>query len=87
MVSLMGFIQDTKSATVAQDAAKAFQAGSRYFTPLLNLPATRPGFSGGIPDWSAMLDAIEAQGWQLHQWAVAPDKHGRPQAMPLFVRR
>lgn len=83
----MGIIQDTKAATLGQDAAKAYAAGSRYFTPVMNFPMTKPGLSAGIPDWSRMIDAIEAAGWQLHQWQVASDKQGRPQAFPLFVRR
>ena len=83
----MGFIKDAKAATLGQDAAKAFAAGNRYYTPVLNFPATMPGLSGGIADWPPMIDAIEAAGWQLNQWQVATDAKGRPQAFPLFVRR
>ena len=83
----MGLIRDSKASTLGQDAAKAYATGSRYYTPVLNFPATQPALSGGIPDWPPMIDAIEAAGWQLHQWQVATDAKGRPQAFPLFVRR
>lgn len=83
----MGMIRDSKAATIGQDAAKAYQLGSRFYTPVLNFPATQPALSGGIADWPVMIDAIEAAGWQLNQWQVATDAKGRPQAFPLFVRR
>lgn len=42
--------------------------------------------SGSIPGWAEMIEAIEAAGWQLPEWSVAMDSHGRPEANPLFRR-
>lgn len=86
-MTAMGFIRNTKTATLGADAAKAHETGQRYYTPVLNFPMSQPGLSGGIADWPPMIEAIEAAGWQLNQWQVATDKQGRPQAFPLFVRR
>jgi hypothetical protein len=82
----MGFIKDVKATTMGKDAAKAWDAGNAYFTPLLNMPATRPGLSGAVEDWPLMLDAITEVGWKMHTWFVGSDEKGRPQAMPLFTR-
>ena len=82
----MGWIKDSKAQSLASDAKAAWDEGSVFFTPMLNLPAFKTNWSGRIKDWEPMLEAIVAQGWALHTWAVAADDHGKPQAMPLFVR-
>ncbi|GAA2681781.1 hypothetical protein [Actinoplanes palleronii] len=83
-----GIAQQTKANTLGQDAASAYRAGDWYFTPVLNMPATKSGgFSGNIRDWALMLQAITQAGWQLHTWAVNMDREGRPEATPLFVRQ
>lgn len=82
----MGWIKDAKAAAVAADAQKSWDEGSRYFTPVLNFPAFKGGFSGRIKDWEPMLEAIESVGWVMHHWQVCSDDKGRPQAMPLYIR-
>lgn len=82
----MGWIKDAKANAIAADAKKSWDEGSAFFTPMLNVPAFKGGFSGRIKDWEPMLEAICAQGWALQHWAVCSDDKGRPQAMPLFVR-
>jgi hypothetical protein len=82
----MGWIKDAKAAAIAQEAKKAWDAGSQVFTPLLNMPATHGGLSGRIEDWEKMMAAVLEIGWKLHTWAVCSDSNGRPQAQPLFVR-
>ena len=82
----MGWIKDAKATKVAADAAKARDAGQTVFAVMLNSPATHPGLSGEIPDWSLMVTAIEAEGWRLEQWTASVDSKGRPQAYPLFRR-
>ena len=82
----MGFIKDQKVSAMQADAKAAWDEGSMFFTPMLNLPAFKSNFSGRIKDWEPMLEVIIAQGWRLQTWAVAADDHGKPQAMPLFVR-
>ena len=82
----MGWITNAKAGVVGTDAQKAWDEGSPVFTPVLNMPGSRPGQSGRIADWEAMVGAILEVGWQLHTWAVCSDGKGRPQAQPLFVR-
>ncbi len=82
----MGLIKDAKASSMLKDAQEAWADGSIVFTPVLNLPFWRSGFSGRNKDWELMIGAILSVGWRLQFWAVAPDKDGRPQAMPLFVR-
>jgi hypothetical protein len=82
----MGLIRNMKAGVVENDAARAFAAGAGVFTPRLNYPATHSPASGGIADWSQMVDAIEAVGWRLEHWSVASDAKGRPEAYPLFRR-
>ncbi|WP_328465511.1 hypothetical protein OHA21_43780 [Actinoplanes sp. NBC_00393] len=82
-----GIAQQTKTMTLGEQAAKAYAAGDWFFTPVLNMPATKSGgFSGNISDWAYMLQAISQAGWQLHTWAMSTDAQGRPEACPLFVR-
>lgn len=82
----MGMMKTAKAESLADDAAKATAAGRRTFAAVLNSPRTRPDMSGGIDDWSQMIDAVEAQGWRLEQWTVGQDGKGRPQAYPVFRR-
>jgi len=82
----MGMIKDAKADLLRKDAQSAWDSGTQYFTPLLNLPTTRHTMSGRISDWEPMLDAVTSVGWKLHTWAVCSDNRGNPQGMPLFVR-
>lgn len=82
----MGWIKDSKAASMGQEAQKAWDGGSPVFTPLLNMPSTHHGMSGRIEDWEKMLGSVLEVGWKLHTWAVCSDAKGRPQAQPLFVR-
>ena len=82
----MGFMGNSKATAMQQKAQAAWTSGAKYFTPLLNFPAFKLGFSGNVEDWSPMLEAIESVGWRLHTWAMCNDAKGNPQAMPLYVR-
>lgn len=82
----MGWIKDAKAEAVRRDAQAAWDEGAPCFTPILNLPAFKGGFSGRVKDWEMMIGAIGEVGWTLKHWAVASDSQGRPQAMPFFTR-
>lgn len=82
----MGMFKDVKSTTMGKDAQQAWDDGSAFFTPILNMPATRPDLSGAVADWPPMLKAVTDVGWKLHTWAIGIDAKGRPQAAPLFTR-
>lgn len=81
-----GFIQFAKANKVEADAQSAWNRGDKFFTPVMNYPVIRFGFSGAITDWAMMAESITSVGWKLHTWSTAIDRHGRPQAMPIFVR-
>jgi hypothetical protein len=82
----MGWIKDAKSSAMNKAAVEAWGTDDAFFTPVLNFPAFKGGFSGPVADWPPMLEAITSAGWKLHTWAMATDAQGRPQAMPLFTR-
>ena len=82
----MGWIKDAKAGLLAQEARKAADRGQAVFAAMLNTPMSMPDLSGEVPGWGDMIAAIEAEGWQLAQWAVGADHKGRPQAYPLFRR-
>jgi hypothetical protein len=82
-----GLVQQAKSASLGDEARKAYADGDWYFTPVLNMPATHHTMSGNIRDWALMLGAITEAGWNLQAWTVGQDKNGRPEAYPVFVRR
>ncbi|MFB6726832.1 hypothetical protein ACFCV3_42075 [Kribbella sp. NPDC056345] len=82
----MGLIKNAKTDTLGGLARKAREAGQTTFAAMLNYPATQPDLSGEINDWSVMVEAVEAEGWQLVNWTVGQDKKGRPQAFPVFRR-
>ena len=82
----MGFMANNKAQTMLKSAQTAWNADAKYFTPLLNFPTFKLGFSGNVDDWSPMIEAIESVGWRLHTWSVVQDNKGNPQAMPLFTR-
>jgi hypothetical protein len=82
----MGFMANSKAVSMQQKAQAAWTGGAWFFTPVLNFPAFKLGFSGNVEDWSPMMEAIMSVGWRLHTWAVVQDNKGQPQAMPLFVR-
>ena len=72
---------------LTEQAQAAHAAGHYFFTPMLNTPAFRSGFSGNIEDWATAIQGVESVGCILAHWSVANDQHGKPQAYPLFRRR
>ena len=83
----MGWIRNSKTDKLAEQAKTAYANGQVVFAVMLNNPAFNMGFSGEIPDWSAMIEAVESQGWALYHWAGSTDSKGNPQAYPVFRRR
>jgi hypothetical protein len=81
-----GIIQMAKSGKIGEDAEAAWNRGDKFFTPIMNYPFFRIGFTGAITDWSMMIESITEKGWVLKAWSTTVDKNNRPQAMPLFVR-
>ena len=83
----MGFIRNCKADKLAGQARDALANGQYIFAAMLNTPWSNMGLSGEIPDWSAMIEAVEREGWVLAQWAGSSDSKGNPQGYPVFRRR
>jgi hypothetical protein len=82
----MGFVKQAKVHGITKEATRAIEEGRRVFAPKLNTPMTQSGLSGSIAGWAETIEAVEAAGWKLTDWAVAHDSKGRPEAYPLFRR-
>jgi hypothetical protein len=64
----MGIIKDTKIGLVADDARKARANGQTVFVCLFKSGGlTSGGTSGELAHISAMVQAVEAEGWRLEQ--------------------
>lgn len=83
----MGITRNTKADKLATQAREAYVNGQHVFAALMNTPTFTMGLSGEIPDWSAMIEAVEREGWILIQYGAAVDHKGNPQAYPVFRRR
>lgn len=83
----MGSIRNAKADKLASQAREAYANGQYVFAAMLNTPTFTMGLSGEIPDWSAMIEAVEREGWALIQWAGSTDQKGNPQSYPVFRRR
>lgn len=82
----MGFMTTNKNSTIATDAKEAWDAGATAFSAVLNYPSMNTGNSAGVDAWTAELSAVEAIGWKLHSWTVAPDRRSNLVAFPVFKR-
>lgn len=83
----MGIVRNVKADKLAAAARTAYANGQYIFAALLNAPHFSMGFSGEVPDWSAMIEAVERENWALFQFAGATDPKGNPQAYAVFRRR
>lgn len=83
----MGIVRNAKANHISGQAQTAHANGQYIFAALLNAPQWTFGASGEVPDWSAMIEAVETQGWALAQFAGTTDAKGNPQAYAVFRRR
>ena len=83
----MGWVRNAKSDALAREAGKARANGQQVFAVKLNYPGSKADFSGEVADWSAMIEAVESQGWALCHFAGAADTKGRPEALCVFRPR
>ena len=58
-------------------AAEAHRSGVPIYCPVLPKPSA---FAAGmaVDSWALAIDAIEAAGWHLEQWAIDPSGNARP---------
>lgn len=83
----MGFIKNAKVNQMRTEAGKARSEGRQVFACKLNYPGSKADLSGEIVDWSMMVEAIEAEGWALYNFAGGNDNKGRPEALCIFRPR
>jgi hypothetical protein len=81
-------LSDADVAPVRKAAAEAYVKGAGTYAPTLEASI----IGGSTTNWGVMVDAVEAEGWVLVHWAVAPStlsesNVARPAAFPLFRRR
>jgi len=86
----MGIFNDAKAATAEQAAQKAYQEGRQVLTFKIieaNMSHRSTGLMTGVGE---QIEAIEAQGWVLHNMAAAEGKAisgDRTALICLFRRR
>lgn len=81
----VGAVQARQVGLVQQAAQQAAATGQAVFVARLNTFARRGNKSGEVLDWGPMVEAIEAEGWALSEWAIGGSTRG-PAAYPLFRR-
>jgi hypothetical protein len=83
----MGFIRDTKVATIGRHAREARDEGRQVFVARIWEPVTSPGLTGPVGDVAEQVEEIEAAGWRLDHMAyswIAQKKRGH--TIMLFRR-
>lgn len=63
----MGLIKDSKVNIVVEDARKARVIGQSVFVCLFKAGLSSGGVSGELAHISAMVAAVEKEGWRLEQ--------------------
>lgn len=78
-------LREAKTDRVADDAQEAYESGQPIFTPVLTVPQRQVQAAGTTEIWREIA-AIEAVGWKLDQWSIAPNMNNAVVAMPIFRR-
>jgi hypothetical protein len=81
----MGFIKDAKANTAASHAARARQEGRTVLLYRQDIGIASSGLSGPISAAAEVIEAIESQGWLLHQFAY-DEKQSRHGGVLLLFR-
>ena len=72
---------------IRAEAQRAYAQGYTIFAGVLT-PNAKAHPSGSVGGWAEQIEAVEAEGWTLYHWAVAPSNDGKgQQAYPVFRRR
>jgi hypothetical protein len=74
--------RDGKVRKMADAARRAIEEGRLIFTARLYGPEGFNNYRAPVGNWSEAIEAIEAEGWELTNWAVSEGN-----AYPLFRRR
>lgn len=64
-------------AVVHEHAHAAHLEGRPVYCPVLGVSSAIAG-GLGVDSWAVAIDAIEAAGWSLEQWAIDPKGNARP---------
>lgn len=83
----MGIVKDVKAARADEHAARARAEGRTVFLYKLNMPATSSRFSEPVSGAAEVIEAVERQGWVLHQLAYDSRQGSNGSALLLFRPR
>lgn len=75
----MGWLDNSRIKEISTEAKNAKERGDRVFTTCFEVSWGGDDGRGSL--WGRMIEAIEAEGWRLDQWAVSSKG-----AYPLFRR-
>ena len=81
----MGLLKNARLAAAAEAAAEAGQAGRQVLVYRQNIPLSRSGWSGEIPDIGEVIEMIERYDWRLDQMAF--DSHTSNGGCIMIFRR
>jgi len=82
----MGIVKDIKIQKAADAAAAAEKAGRGVLAYRQNIPMSKSGWSGDIPDMGEVIDAIERRGWRLDQMAFDGHQSSNGGCILIFRR-
>lgn len=82
----MGMIRGIKLQTAGATAARAAAAGRGVLAYRQNIPATKGGWSGEIPDMGEVIEEIERCGWLLAQMAFDGHQSSHGGCILIFRR-
>ena len=83
----MGIVKDVRIKTAAAAAAEAAAAGRGVLVYRQNIPLSKSGWSGEIPDMGEVIEAIERHGWTLAQLAFDGQSSSSGGCIMIFRRR
>lgn len=78
--------RESDLAKLVGQSRLAYERGARVFAAKLKVSAWNPPDHGEIEMFGESIDAVEAEGWRLDQWAIAADSGGAACGYPVFRR-
>lgn len=83
----MGLVKDVKSGTAAQHSARARQEGRTVFLYKFAVPSSSSRFSEPVSGAAEVIEAVERNGWLLHQMAYDSEQGSHGSVLLLFRPR
>jgi len=83
----VGIVRNVKLQTAGATAERAAAAGRAVLAYRQNIPASKGGWSGEIPDMGEVIEQIERCGWQLASMAFDGHQSSHGGCILIFRRR